>query len=100
MLRSRIPGLQTPTDNTVMIELGTQLDQALHWSFIAAVPLGILAVAVIPLMGTQGSTFIPFVHSAETVTVGANAGMTLAFEPCMDCGGYPVVEEVSLARRR
>ena len=34
------------------------------------------------------------------MTVMANAGMTLAFEPCMDCGGYPVVEEVSLAGRR
>ena len=34
------------------------------------------------------------------MTVMANAGMTLAFEPCMDCGGYPVVEEGSLAGRR
>ena len=50
---------QKPTDNTVMIELGTQLDQALHWTFIAAVLLGILAVAMIPLMSTQGSMFIP-----------------------------------------
>ena len=28
------------------------------------------------------------------------AGLTLAFEPCMDGNGYPVLEEVSLARRR
>lgn len=29
-----------------------------------------------------------------------HAGLTLAFEPCMDGNGYPVLEEVSLARRR
>ena len=38
--------------------------------------------------------------ACSSAKVMAIAGMTLAFEPCMDCGGYPVVEEVSLARRR
>ena len=51
-------------------------------------------------MSTSGSMFFPCVQSAKTATMTANAGMTLAFEPCMDCSGYPVVEEVSLARRR
>ena len=48
----------------------------------------------------MGSILPPCVCGAEMLRVMADAGMTLAFEPCMDCGGYPVVEEVSLARRR
>ena len=40
------PRTPNPTDNTVMVELGAQLNQASHWSYITAVPMGIVGVVI------------------------------------------------------